>query len=382
MPLTERGHTMPVSVLFVASNPTAITFDFAGELAVIKEAWQQRSDTTEVLARWSVAVDGLRDDVSRTRPDIVHILSPGVEPVTRAMVMSDEQGRPLYVQPDALAGAFDVRAAAAPALVVLNTCHSRAHAEAIAPYAGCAIAMDGLIYDHAAIAFARELYASLAFGATVAAAFEQARAAVAHVTPAQRDVPCLLPGRLDPADTTFDTQVPRPVAEQATTTAAPKGATRCAKIFCSYSHKDEKYRAELEAHLALLTRRGAVDVWHDRKIRPGQDWAREIDQNLDHANLVLLLISADFVASEYCYGIEMTRALERARAGATHVVPILVRKCDVEGAPFSGLHWLPSGSKPVKNWADRDSAWTDVARGVRKVVEELGPGDMGNAISR
>ena len=233
--------------------------------------------------------------------------------------------------------------------------------------------MDGVIYDTTAIVFARELYASLAFGESIQAAFDRARAVVADVTPAQAEVPRLLGRGSDSAAITFASRAPHPAvatSSQALRELVPPGS--CAQIFCSYSHKDEKYRTELETHLALFERQGAVHVWHDRLIQPGADWVHEIDDNISHANLVLLLVSVDFLASEYCYGIEMNRALARAAAGETRVVPILVRKCDLEGVPFGHVQWLPTGAKPVKNWTDRDSAWTDVAKGVRKVVQDLG----------
>jgi hypothetical protein len=365
---------MPGTVLFVASNPTAIKFDFAGELTAVKEALQGRPNGLEVLARWSVSVAGLKSAVAKIRPEIVHLLSPGVDVVTNALVLSDANGRPEYAPPDAVASAFAGRRALAPKLVVLNTCHSASHGTAIAPHVGCVIAMDGVIYDTPAIAFARDLYASLAAGDSLEDAFQRARSIAGDLTPSQRDVPVLLRGRLDPAAVRFATPTRRrgPAQTGAAASAPAALPTSCAKIFCSYSHKDEKYRAELETHLALLARQGAVDVWHDRQILPGHDWAREIDENLDHANVVLMLISADFLASQYCYGIEMERALKRSRAGTARVVPILVRKCDLTDVSFRDLQWLPTGSKPVKNWADRDCAWTDVATGIRKVVQEIG----------
>lgn len=363
---------MPGRVLFVASNPTAIKFDFARELEELKTAVQRRSTTFEILARWSVSVAVLKNAVTKMRPEVVHLLSPGVHPETNALVLSDRHGRPEYAQPDAVAAAFAGRRSLAPKLVVLNTCHSRSHAEAIAEHVGCVIAMDGEIRDDVAVDFARDLYSSLTFGDSVDGAFRRARTTVGQNMPTQRDVPALIRGRLDPATIRFATTARRPALGRPTTAVrSPAVPTPCAKIFCSYSHKDEKYRAELETHLALLARQGAVDVWHDRQIGPGHDWAREIDENLDHANLVLMLVSADFLASQYCYGIEMARALERAQQGSTRVVPILVRKCDLEGVPFGKLQWLPTGSRPIKNWTDRDSAWTDVAMGVRKVVQEI-----------
>jgi len=147
-----------------------------------------------------------------------------------------------------------------------------------------------------------------------------------------------------------------------------------AKLFCSYAHVDEKFRSQLEKHLALLSQLDAIHVWHDRRIEPGADWKKEIDENLEEADIVLLLVSADFMASQYCAGIEMKRALERQDSGSARVVPILIRACDLEGAPFSRLQWLPTGSKPVKNWSDRDEAWTIVAKGIRRVVASLKTG--------
>jgi len=365
---------MPAKVLFVASNPTAHKFDFVGELSAIREAAaRRRSSGLNLIARWSLSVSGLRSEVAAGRPDIVHLLSPGVDVAANALVLSDAQGRPEYAQPNELSAAFGPLRSYTPKLVVLNTCHSRLHGEAIANRAGCVIAMDGTIFDPTAIEFARELYSSLSFGDSVQRAFERARDTAGRITPEQADVPLLLPGRLDPASITFARRGRRPpVSPRPAGRSSAGGGSTCAKIFCSYSHKDEKYRAELETHLALLSRQGAVHVWHDRLIAPGRNWAKEIDDNINLANVVLLLVSADFLASEYCYGVEMRRALQRASRLETHVVPILIRKCDLQGVPFADVQWLPTGAKPVKNWADRDSAWTDVATGVRKIVQELG----------
>jgi hypothetical protein len=86
---------------------------------------------------------------------------------------------------------------------------------------------------------------------------------------------------------------------------------------------------------------------------------------------VLLLVSADFIASQYCMGIELKNALGRQGPDGVRIIPILIRECDMTGTPLTSLQWLPTGAKPVKKWTDRDSAWTDVAKGIRKTVEEL-----------
>jgi internalin A len=140
------------------------------------------------------------------------------------------------------------------------------------------------------------------------------------------------------------------------------------KIFFSYAHEDEKPRARLQKHLALMERSGAITIWFDRKLLPGQKWANVIDTHLEQADIVLLLVSADFVASDYCWDKEMARALERHNAGDGVVIPILVRPVDYAGAPFAQLQMLPSNGRPVSLWGSRDAAWADAVKGIKQVV--------------
>ena len=149
------------------------------------------------------------------------------------------------------------------------------------------------------------------------------------------------------------------------------GSSSPVEVFYSYAHEDEVFRNELETHLSLLRRQGLITAWHDRHIQPGTDWAQAIDQHLEHASVILLLISADFLASDYCYGLEMQRALERHQANEARVIPILLRPVDWNKAPFAHLQALPTGAKPITKWRNRDAAFTDVAAGIRRVIEDL-----------
>ena len=372
MMASKSKRTSSSTVLFVASNPTEIKFDFAKELHFIEEAGRAYPESFGVIARWSVSVEQFKQYLATMQPDVIHLLSPGVDPTDNTLVLSDERGRPQYVNVGAFAGAFARRRGSAPKLVVLNTCHSRPHAEALLPHVGCVVAMDGTIDDNAAIGFAAAFYQALAAGFPVTDAFMRGRDAVKRITPEQEGVPLLLPGHANPSLVKI-AAVTEPFPEARKVTAPTMTATRpsCVQIFCSYSHKDSKYRAELEVFLASLRSQGMVSVWHDRLIKPGTDWAEQIDQNLDHANVILLLVSADFLASQYCMGIECSRALDRHKSEGVRLIPILIRECDLAGVPFAGLQWLPTGSKPVKKWSDRDSAWTDVAKGIREAVEDL-----------
>ena len=143
------------------------------------------------------------------------------------------------------------------------------------------------------------------------------------------------------------------------------------EIFYSYAHKDEALRNELDKHLSLLQRQGLITAWHDRQILPGTDWSQAIDQHLEQASVILLLISADFLASDYCYGIEMQRAIERHQANEARVIPILLRPVVWDEAPFAHLQALPTGAKPITTWRNRDAAFTDVVAGIRRVIEDL-----------
>ncbi len=145
------------------------------------------------------------------------------------------------------------------------------------------------------------------------------------------------------------------------------------EVFFSYSHKDQDLRDQLETHLSLLKNHGFISSWHDRKIIAGAEWAGEIDAHLNTAQIILLLISADFLASTYCYGIEVTRAMERHNAGKARVIPIILRHCDWHSAPFGKLQALPTDGKPVdsRNWYNKDEAFYNVTQGIRKTVEDL-----------
>ena len=143
------------------------------------------------------------------------------------------------------------------------------------------------------------------------------------------------------------------------------------KLFYSYSHKDEALRDELDAHLKILQRQKVIAPWKDRDIEAGAEWNEEIKRELDEAQIILLLISRDFIASDFCWDKEMERAMERHDAGEAVVIPIILRSCDWKGAPFGKLQGLPKDMKPVKDWPDRDQAFTNVAQGIRKVAEKL-----------
>jgi tetratricopeptide (TPR) repeat protein len=141
-------------------------------------------------------------------------------------------------------------------------------------------------------------------------------------------------------------------------------------VFISYAHKDKVLKDRLEEHLSNLKYRGLITTWHDREISAGDNWQHEISTHLESAAIVLLLISASFMASHYCYSIEMKRAIERHQLGEARVIPVLLRPVMFTGAPFAQLQWLPSNGQSVATWRNRDSAFVDIALGIERALQE------------
>lgn len=142
-------------------------------------------------------------------------------------------------------------------------------------------------------------------------------------------------------------------------------------VFISYAHEDDEHRKDLEKHMSPLLRQKLLRMWSDRRISAGAQWATEIENALESARMILLLISADFLSSDYCNDIEVPYALRRNNEGRARAIPIIVRPADWEETPLSTLQALPSDAKPVTLWENRDQAWTDVAKQLRRLVREL-----------
>ncbi len=143
------------------------------------------------------------------------------------------------------------------------------------------------------------------------------------------------------------------------------------EVFVSYAHQDKALLEKLEKHLLLLKRQGFIDYWYDRDISGGTEWAQEIDKHLNTAQIILLLVSPDFLASDYCYGIEMERAVARHQSGEARVIPIILRPVNWRDSLFGKLPALPKNKKPVTTWLKPDEAFYDIAIDILQVAQKM-----------
>ncbi len=143
------------------------------------------------------------------------------------------------------------------------------------------------------------------------------------------------------------------------------------RVFLSYSHADENYRNELAKHLKILQRQGIIETWHDHCILPGDEWENSINENLRSADIILLLISVDFINSEYCFALEMNEALAQHDRGEAVVIPVILRPCHWTGLPFGKLQAATREGKPVEKYPNYDDAFLEIIQGIETVAKNI-----------
>jgi len=145
------------------------------------------------------------------------------------------------------------------------------------------------------------------------------------------------------------------------------------RVFYSYSHRDAEFRERLGTYLAPLKHQGKIVEWYDRKIEPGTDWEAEISVQLDTANVIFLLVSEDFLASDYCFGVEVERSFARLKRGEAMVVPILLKPCLWQESRLSELQIIPRDAKAITSWPSQEDGFANVATEIRELVSAPPP---------
>ena len=142
-------------------------------------------------------------------------------------------------------------------------------------------------------------------------------------------------------------------------------------IFTSYAHEDESLKDEMDKYLKVLKRSGKIETWNDRALIPGQEWNQTIMDELKKANIILLLVSVDFNASDFIWDKELAHAMKRHEEGTAFVVPIILRRCKWTDMPYAKLQALPHNATPITEYENRDQAFTEVATGIERLVDHI-----------
>lgn len=343
-------------ILILAANPeSTLPIRIDQEVRDIDEGLRrsQKRDQFSLETKLAVRPRDIQRALLDVSPQIIHFSGHGAG--EEGLVFEDDIGNPKFVSGSALASLFKIFAEDIEC-VLLNGCFSEVQAEAINQHINYVIGMNRAIGDKAAIEFAVGFYDALGAGKSIEIAHAVGCAALElngieeHLTPVLLKKPGVH-------------KTVKPVSSQA--------EDRAIAVFFSYAHEDEDLRNELAKHLKLLERNKVIKAWYDRDITGGNEWRGEIEKQLNAAQIILLLISADFLNSDFCWSVELQRAMERHEAGEARVIPIILREVDWHEAPFGKLYALPQNAKPVKSFADQDQAFTDIARAIRKVVSEL-----------
>jgi hypothetical protein len=142
-------------------------------------------------------------------------------------------------------------------------------------------------------------------------------------------------------------------------------------IFCCYARNDQLSLLEFKKHLSALEREKLITLWADININAGAEWEEEIDRHLNTAQIILLLVSSDFIDSDYCYSVEMQKAMQQHKSGEARIIPIILRPVLWEGTPFGKIQALPTDAKPIMTWKNLDEAFCNVAKGVKEIAEVI-----------
>ena len=364
-----NGNAPVKKILILAANPKGTSrLRLDEEVREIEAGLQRAQKRYQFILeqKWAVRPRDIQRALLDINPQIVHFSGHGAG--EEGLVFEDETGGAKLVDGEALAGLFELFAEQVEC-VVLNGCYSQVQAEAIAQHIPYVIGMSQTIGDKAAIEFAVGFYDALGADRSVEFAHKLGCSAIRMAGIAENLTPVLIqkPELIGTAAPPSTEAAPQSVNPELTSDSG----NQVIEVFLSYAHEDENLRDELAKHLKLLERQRVISAWYDRQITAGTEWKGQIDNHLETAKIILLLVSADFLASDYCYDVELKRAMERHEAKEARVIPIILREVDWKGAPFGKLQALPRNAEPVTNWSNPDPAFADIARGIRRAVEEI-----------
>ena len=350
--------TRITKILFLAVNPkNTDKLRLDEEFREIQEALRRSKERDKFVieSRLAVRPDDIRRAILDFDPQIVHFCGHGE--ADGGLVLEDVNGQMKLVKPEAIARLFE-QCIDTVECVLLNARHSYKQVNAIVKYINYAIGMKQPIGDTAAIKFAIGFYDALGAGKNIEVAYKfgvnaiQLEGIPEELTPTIRKKP------------NVNTNISNSRVEL--------DSNSTIEVFFSYASEDEKLRNQLEKHLSILKRQEVITGWHHRKITAGKESENDINIHLNTAQVILLLISSDFIASDYCWDVELKRAMKRHEAQEARVIPVILKPVDNwQSTSFGKLQPLPKNGKPVVKWGNRDEAFRSIAKGIREAIEDL-----------
>lgn len=305
-------------ILVLAANPrnsTKLSLD--QEFREIEEGLlrSKERDKFVIESKWAVRPPDIRRAILDFEPQIVHFCGHGE--ADGGLVLEDLNGQIKLVKPEAIAQLFKLCMDTVEC-VLLNACYSHKQADAIVEYINYVIGMKQPIGDNAAIKFAMGFYDALGAGKKIEEAYNFGVNAIQLEGISEEDTPTLL--TKSNLNTIINSSPPNNLPT-VTNKLVSVQSTKSIEVFFSYAKEDEKLRNQLEKHLGILKRQGVITGWHHRKIAAGKEWENDINIHLNTARVILLLISSDFIATNYCWDVELKRAMESYLASKTFSQP-------------------------------------------------------------
>lgn len=359
-------------ILFLAANPQmSARTRLDQESRDIREGLQRsrHRDSFQIVQRWATRPIDLLRAVQEELPQVVHF--SGSMEGESGLHLEDSEGRPQLVEGTALASLFKLFGQKANIdCVVLNGCYSQDQAQHIASHVPYVIGTPQSVDEQAAIDFSIGFYDALGVGDSIDIAFESGKVAMVLNGASEKIIPTLLTviapnEKGDNLDSTPFRHAEDSPAETA------KLQKETLEVFFSYAHEDEALRNKLANHLKALERQRIISSWSGQDITAGEDSYDQVLSRINQADIILLLISEAFIASDFIWGVELERAMTLHSEKSVCVIPIILRPVDWEGLPFARLQALPRNSTPITSWTDQDQAFVDVAKGIRQVAEQL-----------
>lgn len=348
-------------ILFLAANPfNTDRLSLDEELRAIKEQVREASSGNrfEVISVEAARPDDWLQALNAQRFRMVHFSGHGTK--SGALQHVGDDGRAQQVSPDALKNVFralkgEVR------FVIFNACYSRPQAQALVKEIDCAIGMNDTIEDEAAITFIRAFYRALFSGRSVENAFAQGKAALSLQGLAGDQIPELF------------VRSGVKAAEISLTGASTRSASEAISLFYCYAPEDEQFCRALDKQLIVMQRQGLITKFESQDMQAGDLTPEKMQSALDAAQIILLIVSTDFFASDAIYTEQLKQAMNRRELGAARVIPIIVRPTQGwERSAFGNLAALPKEKRPVSAWKGRrEEALYSIAVSIRNVVEGM-----------